>query len=161
MPKSRTSKSPAFYCQACELLFRIPSEELGTPGQVFSVACPMCGRKARVERLPDGALQIVHKEHVLICPRPLNNNPLAVAIVYLCGALVLAAAFTAVAHFTGPLLCPVVLTASILFVGVIGAIQLQSSGALSKNFVELMRIFYKGLPNLLGKSAPRGKVLPE
>jgi UDP-N-acetylglucosamine:LPS N-acetylglucosamine transferase len=102
-------------------------------------------------------MRISKSDRIILCPQPLHANPLAIVVVYLGGAVGLAFAFAAVANLVGAVLCPVVLAATLIAVGVIGAIQLAVAGKLNRPFVELMRIFYKGLPGILGKKIPEGK----
>ena len=161
MAKTQQPKDLAFYCDVCERAFRIRNDHPGASGKNFTVACPTCGRKARVERISDREIRIAHKEHVLICPRPLNNNPLAVVLVYSFSVAVIALAFAAVTRLVHWAICPLVFFASLLVIGQLGAVQLSMAGQLNNNYVELTRIFYKGLPNLLKWRPRKGNVIPE
>ena len=102
-------------------------------------------------------MRISKSDRVIICPKPLRSNPLVVAVVYFGGIVGISLAFATVARTVDPLLCPLVLFATLVAIGVIGTLQLASVGALNKPYVDLMRIFYKGLPGILGKQAPEGK----
>ena len=161
MPAKRTAKAFAFYCDPCQLVFRVPREQLGNPSDVSSVVCFYCSRKARVERLPDGGIRVIHDNdrYVFICPRPLDNNPLIVVLAYVGGFAVLAITFAAVARTVHPALCPVVLLTAVLSIGVIGGIQLAIAGQLNKSYVDLVRVFVGALSNLLWRKAPQGIVV--
>ena len=111
--------------------------------------------------MPDGRFQITDADHIIICPLPLRSNPLAVVLVYFGALAGLSLAFAAVARIVELYLCPVVLVASLLALGIVGAIQLARDGSLNRSFVELMSIFYKGLPAILGKKIPEGRVVKE
>ena len=152
-------KDLLFYCDVCARQFRILRDDPRAAGKTFTVACPTCGRRARVERQPDGSIQIVHKEHVLICPPLLNQNPLIVALVYLFVLIFVASVFGAIAHLVKPWLCPVVFGFAVFSVMVIGTIQLAASDKLNDKFVALMRIFAKAFPTIMGKRPHEGKII--
>src|SRR5215472_3940681 len=111
-----------FFCEVCNSIFLIPDEL--SKSQV-TIACPTCGRQAKVGVLPGGGAFIRHSDHIFVCPRPLNNNPLVMILVYVGVIVVLAAVFSAVAKWVHPLLCPVVFLTILLTIVLIGAIQLS------------------------------------
>jgi hypothetical protein len=143
------------------LVFRVPQDAFERGESAASVACPRCSRRARIERGSGGRVRIVHRGHILVCPAPLSSNPLAVVFAYVGALAAVALAFAAVARLVPGALCPVVLFATLVAVGLIGATQLAMQGRLDRTYVELMAIFYKGLPYLLLRRAPDGKVVPE
>jgi uncharacterized YccA/Bax inhibitor family protein len=147
----------ALFCEACDLIFRIPPGVLDRAGVQASVACPTCGRAARVQRLPDGGVAIVHGDHVMIVPRPMNSNPLVAVMIYAGAVVAIALAFAAVATRVHWALCPVVFAATLAAVGIVGGIQLALLGTLNRTYVDLMQTFLKGLPYLLFRRAPDGR----
>ena len=151
----------ALFCEACDLIFRIPPEVLDKPGVQTSVACPTCGRRARVQRLADGGVAIVHNDHIMLVPRPMNSNPLVVLLFYAGAVVAISLAFAAVATRVHWALCPVVFAATLAAVGILGGIQLALVGTLNGTYIELMRTFLKGLPYLLFRRAPAGKRVTE
>lgn len=80
-------------------------------------------------------------------------------LFYLGALAVIALLFAAIAHLVGIYLCPIVFGASLAALVVIGGIQLAHDGHLNKNFVDLMGIFFKGLPALLGAKVAEGKAV--
>jgi hypothetical protein len=56
-------------------------------------------------------------------------------------------------------MCPIVFTFALLFLSVFGAIYLALVGKLTNNFVELMRVFYKVLPSMLGKQPHEANIV--
>jgi hypothetical protein len=158
-PSKNASPNYSFYCDVCERVFRILRDDPQASGKNFTVACPTCGRRGRVERLPDGGLQIIHKEHVFICPPVLTTNPVIVLVVCFVALVGLIAVLAAVALWIHPLMCPIVFTFALLFLSVFGAIYLALVGKLTNNFVGLMRVFYKVLPSMLGKQPREGNIV--
>jgi len=161
VPSKRSDTDAALYCDACQLVLRMPSDAFARGESVVSMSCPSCGRVARVERLSDGSYRIAHKGQIFICPRPLRTNSLVVMLAYVGAFAVLALTFSAVTRFVHWALCPVVFVATLLAMGIIGATQLALQGDLNRAYVDLMRIFYKGLPYLLLRRAPEAKVVPD
>jgi hypothetical protein len=82
-------------------------------------------------------------------------------MIYSLGLALVALVFCPVARLVHWALCPLVFFASLVLVGQLGAVQLSMAGQLNNNYVELMRIFYKAVPNLLGWRPREGKVIPE
>jgi len=147
------------YCEACRLVFRIAGKDLDIAVRIVSVACPICGRQARIEAISGGGIQILDGDHVIVCPGPLNRNPLTATLVYVSAAVMVAAILGVIAKQLGPFLCPVVFITSLLLIGVVGAIQLTMTGVLTgSNFLQLMAIFYKHVPLLMGKEPAVGQV---
>jgi len=125
------------------------------------VACPTCGRTAEAWRSLDGGLNVKHGEHVFVCPRPLDRNPLAALLSYLGAVAFLALIFGAVARMVDPWMCPIVLFCTLFGVGMIVILQLATIGKLDVNLVKLVEIFYRTLPVLLGRDARKGTVTPK
>jgi hypothetical protein len=146
----------ALFCQSCDAIFRIPPGVLDRPGVQVSVACPTCGRAARVERLANGGVAIVHNDHVMLVPRPMNSNPLVAVLIYAGVVVAISLAFASIATRVHWALCPVVFAATLAAVGIVGGIQLALLGTLNRTYVQLMQTFLKGLPYLLFRRAPDG-----
>jgi hypothetical protein len=154
------SEDPAFFCDVCEAAFRIPIERFEKPGVTIPVACPTCGLQGNATRQPDGRIQIRHRKHIFVCPRPLVHNPLAVTLVY-AGIVfpIILFSFAAVSLVVRAMLCPLVFLAALLATALIGGIQLAITGDLKKSYIELVRLFVKAMPRLLFRQRlPIGRI---
>jgi hypothetical protein len=149
------------YCDPCEVLFSAQRIAGSSITQLATVSCPHCGRKAKVEFRPDGRFQIIHNGYIFVCPKPLYHNPLAVALVYAGVTVVVGMVFATIAKWVSPFMCPVVLVATLMLVGVVGTIQLAVTGGLNKSYVQLMKLFFKNVPTLLGRRVRESKVVPD
>jgi predicted Zn finger-like uncharacterized protein len=159
MQRIGSSSTMPFLCDVCNAVFRIPLDQLSGSESSYSVACPTCGRTAEVRRLLNGEFQVEHGEHVFRCPGPLNRNPPVTIVGYLGILAFVVAVFVAVARMVSPVLCPVVLFATLFAVGLIVILQLLRERELTAdNFVQLIALFYRTLPVIMGRNAPQGEV---
>jgi hypothetical protein len=147
-PRPKKPRPLEFFCAVCEHVFRVRRRETMQPGKRYTVACPTCGRKARVVVNTNGDAEIEHGDRIYVCPRPLRHNPLVTVLCLLVAAILLTAVFTFAGMKLGLMLCPVVLFFVIVAMVLIGAVFLQLTGQLDKRYIDLVRIVFKALPNV-------------
>jgi hypothetical protein len=157
----RMSKAidPLLFCDACERVFRIPRSKLYPEG-TFTVACPRCGRKAKVVRL-NGAISIEHGTHIHTCFRPLKNNLPMAAVVFVLLFVVFLSVYGAFSMIVSPWMCPIAITLSLVAMLVFLLFSFAWRGSLTeKDVLEGLQIVVKAVPDFLGRKPLEGPVKP-